>query len=32
MRGYAMRDGIYEDVIAMARLHPNPPAITAFAP
>ena len=26
-RGYAMRDGVYVDAIAMARLHPNPPRI-----
>ena len=26
-RGYALRDGAYVDVLAMARLHPNPPAI-----
>jgi putative acetyltransferase len=24
-RAYALRDGVYEDVFAMARLHPNPP-------
>jgi putative acetyltransferase len=27
MRAYAMRDGRYVDAYAMARLHPNPPAI-----
>lgn len=26
-RGYAMRDGVYVDAIAMARIHPNPPGI-----
>lgn len=26
-RGYAMRDGQYVDAFAMARVHPNPPAI-----
>jgi putative acetyltransferase len=26
-RGYALRDGHYVDVFAMARLHPSPPAI-----
>ena len=26
-RGYAMRDGRYVDAFAMARIHPNPPAI-----
>jgi L-phenylalanine/L-methionine N-acetyltransferase len=26
-RGYALRDGRYEDVLYMARLHPSPPAI-----
>lgn len=25
-RGYALRHGVYEDVLAMARWHPNPPA------
>jgi putative acetyltransferase len=25
-RGYALRNGVYEDVLAMARWHPNPPA------
>ena len=24
-RGYALRHGVYSDVLAMARLHPNPP-------
>lgn len=24
-RAYALRDGAYEDVLSMARLHPNPP-------
>ncbi len=27
-RGYAMRDGAYTDVHAMARLHPRPPTLT----
>lgn len=26
-RAYALRDGVYADVHAMARLHPNPPAL-----
>ena len=26
-RGYALRDGVYVDALAMARLHPKPPAI-----
>jgi putative acetyltransferase len=26
-RAYAMRDGHYDDVHAMARLHPNPPSL-----
>jgi putative acetyltransferase len=26
-RGYALRDGVYEDVHSMARLHPEPPVI-----
>lgn len=26
-RGYALRDGRYADVFAMARLHPSPPAV-----
>lgn len=26
-RGYALRRGVYEDVYAMARLHPNPPGL-----
>ena len=25
-RGYALRDGRYVDALAMARLHPSPPA------
>ena len=29
LRGYALRDGAYVDVHAMARLHPKPPSITA---
>ena len=28
-RGYALRDGQYADVFAMARLHPAPPTIAA---
>ncbi len=28
MRAYALRAGRYVDVLAMARLHPNPPTIT----
>lgn len=28
-RGYALRDGVYADVYAMARLHPNPPVLRA---
>jgi putative acetyltransferase len=28
LRGYALRDGAYVDVHAMARLHPKPPSIT----
>lgn len=31
-RAYAMRDGQYVDVLAMARLHPNPPALPGPAP
>lgn len=27
LRAYALRDGRYVDTLAMARLHPNPPAI-----
>lgn len=27
LRGYALRDGHYVDVYAMARLHPDPPAL-----
>jgi L-phenylalanine/L-methionine N-acetyltransferase len=26
-RAYALRDGVYADVLAMARLHPSPPAL-----
>ena len=26
-RGFALRDGVYADVHAMARLHPNPPVM-----
>ena len=28
LRGYALRDGVFVDALAMARLHPNPPSIT----
>lgn len=28
-RGYVLRDGVYVDAFAMARLHPAPPAIAA---
>ncbi|MEO7116840.1 MAG: GNAT family N-acetyltransferase [Caldimonas sp.] len=31
-RGYAMRDGGYVDAFAMARVHPNPPAIGPVVP
>lgn len=27
-RGYALRDGVYVDVHAMARLHPQPPSVS----
>jgi L-phenylalanine/L-methionine N-acetyltransferase len=27
MRAYALRDGAYADALAMARLHPRPPAL-----
>lgn len=27
-RAYALRDGVFADVYAMARLHPKPPALT----
>ena len=30
MRGCALRDGRYVDTLAMARFHPNPPAIMAI--
>jgi putative acetyltransferase len=26
-RAYALRDGVYVDTLAMARLHPNPPVL-----
>ena len=29
-KGYALRDGVFVDVLAMARLHPAPPAIAPF--
>jgi L-phenylalanine/L-methionine N-acetyltransferase len=32
LRGYALRDGVYADVLAMARLHPTPPSITPRDP
>lgn len=28
-RAYAMRDGVYADVLSMARLHPRPPQLPA---
>jgi putative acetyltransferase len=31
-RGYALRDGHYADVLAMARLHPAPPSLADAAP
>ena len=31
MRGYSLRDGRYVDTHAMARFHPDPPAIAAVA-
>ncbi len=31
LRGFALRAGVYEDVIAMARWHPRPPRRTAAA-
>ena len=30
-KGYALRDGVFVDALAMARLHPNPPRINAPA-
>ena len=30
LRGYALRDGQYADVYAMARLHPDPPRIAVL--
>jgi L-phenylalanine/L-methionine N-acetyltransferase len=30
-RAYALRDGVYVDALAMARLHPQPPALPARA-
>jgi L-phenylalanine/L-methionine N-acetyltransferase len=27
-RAFALRDGVYADVLSMARLHPNPPQVT----
>lgn len=32
LRGYAMRDGQFTDVHAMARFHPNPPCIAMPTP
>jgi L-phenylalanine/L-methionine N-acetyltransferase len=29
MRAYALRDGLYVDALAMARLHPDPPRLPA---
>lgn len=29
LRRYALRDGVYVDAYAMARLHPNPPGLDA---
>ncbi len=29
MRAHALRDGVYVDSLAMARLHPNPPTLPA---
>lgn len=29
LRGYALRDGVYQDVFAMARWHPAPPRLIA---
>ena len=31
LRGYAMRDGRYEDAFTMARIHPDPPGIAPHA-
>lgn len=31
-RAYALRAGAYEDVLAMARLHPNPPRLPGATP
>lgn len=31
LKGYAMRDGLFVDAIAMARFHPSPPTIGAAA-
>jgi putative acetyltransferase len=31
-RAYALRDGVYADVHAMARLHPSPPSVSWPAP
>jgi putative acetyltransferase len=28
-RSYALRDGVFVDALAMARLHPKPPALPA---
>ena len=31
LRGYALRDGVFVDALAMARFHPKPPAIGTVA-
>jgi putative acetyltransferase len=31
-RAYALRNGRYEDVFSMARLHPNPPRTAGATP
>ena len=31
LRGYARRDGVFVDALAMARFHPKPPAIATIA-
>lgn len=31
-RGYALRDGVYVDALAMARIHPSPPGIPPNSP
>lgn len=32
LRAYALRDGAYDDVLMMARMHPQPPRWQAFPP